>query len=103
MSEDQRVEWIKVARATLGHLPADLLAIGCAEARKVADHPAKIVPAIMRMVEPMLDRRKRIHAEPIPVERRIGKGCITPAEALRAAEQMKDAPAWFREAFGAKP
>ncbi len=31
---------------TIGDMPADLLAMACAEARKVCDHPAKIIPFI---------------------------------------------------------
>lgn len=58
MGEDARVEWLTAAWEATGHLPADLLAIGAAKARLVADHPAKIVPAIMAEVEDLLAARK---------------------------------------------
>jgi hypothetical protein len=47
-----------VAWATLRHLPADLLAIGCAEARETCDHPAKIVPAIVAGTKALIARRR---------------------------------------------
>lgn len=60
MDEVARREWLAVAWATVGHLPADLLKLGCAEARKVADHPSKIVPAIIAETEEMLKRRREL-------------------------------------------
>ena len=59
MAEEARAEWLAVAWATLGHLPDDLLTEGCAHARKVADHPSKIVPAIIAETEER--HRKRQH------------------------------------------
>lgn len=46
MSDNDRFEWYKAALMTIGDMPVDLLAEACAEARKVCDHPAKIVPFI---------------------------------------------------------
>lgn len=46
MSDNDRYEWYKAALMTIGDMPADLLADACAAARKVCDHPAKIVPFI---------------------------------------------------------
>jgi hypothetical protein len=63
MTEEARRDWLAVAWGTLRHLPADLLAAGCAEARKVADHPSKIVPIIVAYAEPRLDSRKRFERE----------------------------------------
>lgn len=59
MTEESRRDWLAVAWGTLKHLPADLLAHGCAEARKTADHPSKIVPAITAYAEPRLRERQR--------------------------------------------
>jgi hypothetical protein len=58
MAEEARRDWLTVAWGTLGHLPADLLIEGCAHARKVADHPAKVVPAIISVTEDRLVRRR---------------------------------------------
>lgn len=63
MSGDDRKEWLRVAWATLTDIPADLLAMGCAAARKESDHPSKIVPIIMREVDDTWLRRKRRRAE----------------------------------------
>jgi len=63
MDEEGRAEWLAVAWETIGHLPADLLRIGCAHARKVADHPAKIVPAIIAETRELLAQRRR-NAQP---------------------------------------
>lgn len=58
MDEAARAEWLAVAWATLSHLPADLLRVGCAKARQSADHPAKIVPIITAETLDDLERRR---------------------------------------------
>lgn len=63
MSQDDRTEWLKVAWSTLSDVPADLLAMACRTARKTCDHPAKIVPAIIREVETSWARRRVNRAE----------------------------------------
>lgn len=63
MTEEARREWLSVAWQTLKHLPSDLLAAGCLQARKTADHPSKIVPAIVAYAEPRLISRRRIERE----------------------------------------
>lgn len=45
---------------TLSHLPSDLLERGCMKARETADHPAKIVPLIIKEVEDDYAWRKRM-------------------------------------------
>lgn len=56
MSDDDRLEWYKAALMTIGDLPADLLAQACVAARKVCDHPSKIVPYICRDDDPATDK-----------------------------------------------
>ena len=58
MDEAARRDWLSVAWETLHGLPGDLLRIGAAKARLVADHPAKIVPAIMDEVSGLLRQRQ---------------------------------------------
>lgn len=58
MTEEGRREWLSVAWATLGHLPPDLLAIGCKKARESCDHPSKIVPAIIAETEQQMHWRR---------------------------------------------
>ncbi len=60
MDEAARGEWLAVAWKTIGHLPPDLLRIGCNHARKAADHPSKIVPAIIRETDELLRRRREL-------------------------------------------
>jgi hypothetical protein len=60
--EDQRA-WLATAAETLSGIPADLLEIGCNAARRTADHPAKIMPAIFATVQPLWDARKRTLAQ----------------------------------------
>lgn len=57
MNEDDRSEWVTVAQATVGHYPPDILEEACREARMRADHPAKIVPLIVKHAEPLVARR----------------------------------------------
>lgn len=63
MTESARTEWFKIARRTVGHLPVDLLRVGAEHARAVADHPAKICPAMIAGVKDLLEQRKRLAAE----------------------------------------
>lgn len=58
MTEEARADWLKVAWATLGHLPADLLARGCHVARQTCDHPSKIVPAILAETNRSMELRR---------------------------------------------
>lgn len=58
MDEAARRDWLSVAWETLHGLPSDLLAIGAAKARLAADHPSKIVPAIMEEVSGLLRQRQ---------------------------------------------
>lgn len=82
MDQDLRLEWVKVARETIGDLPEDLLKAGCTEARKHADHPAKIVPIIMKTVEGSMKIRRDYHRETrVPRERWIEPSYVKPDEA----------------------
>lgn len=58
MTEEARREWLSVAWETLKHLPPDILATGCDAARKTADHPSKIVPAIIAATEDWMQIRR---------------------------------------------
>jgi hypothetical protein len=73
MTADERRSWLAVARETLKGIPEDLLERGCEAARLHADHPAKIIPKIMREVGDAWERRRRIDREypVVPRERRI--------------------------------
>jgi hypothetical protein len=51
MSAEDRDAWVKVARATLSGIPADLLAVGCKEARKRCRFASEIVPVIFETTE----------------------------------------------------
>lgn len=64
MTEEGRREWLSVAWATLGHLPPDLLAIGCKAARQSCDHPSKIVPAIIAETEQQMHWRRNAGSAP---------------------------------------
>jgi len=94
MTEEAKGEWLAVAWQTLKHLPSDLLAAGCLQARKTADHPSKIVPAIVAYAEPRLTSRRRVEREftPSAAPRLTAPGYVTPSE---AAEILKE--------FGLKP
>lgn len=85
MAEEARAEWLAVAWSTLGHLPADLLAIGAQKARETCDHPSKIVPAILGETRDMLDRRRyhfRETVATVPTSHRLPEPDIcTPEQA----------------------
>lgn len=57
-SEGDRRAWLASATITLKGIPPDLLERGVAHARRVADHPAKVIPAIMVEIEESWEGRK---------------------------------------------
>lgn len=89
MTEEAKAEWLAVAWQTLKHLPSDLLSAGCIEARKTADHPSKIVPAISGYAESRLAARKRLERDyptALPAPRESPNYC-TPEEASEILKQ----------------
>lgn len=48
MTQDDRDEWLMVAAPELAELPSMLFDDACAHARRTCDHPAKIIPAILK-------------------------------------------------------
>jgi hypothetical protein len=63
MTAEDRNAWVQVARATLSGIPADLLARGCAKARRTCKFASEIVPTILEEVEETWRWRKRRVAE----------------------------------------
>ena len=61
MTEEARRDWLAVAWATVGHLPPDMLTEGCEAARRTADHPSKIVPAIIAATDGWMETRRRLN------------------------------------------
>lgn len=59
MTEEDRDTWFEAATVALADVPADLLRRGAQHAMHHADHPAKILPCIMREIGEALDRRRR--------------------------------------------
>lgn len=65
MDEDSRYTWFNAAARALDGIPIALLKRGAAAAMAKADHPSKIVPAIMAEVSKDWDWRRR-HASHCP-------------------------------------
>lgn len=59
MREEERQQWLAVARQTLKGMPEDLLRLGAQHARENATHPAQVVAMIVRHVKGYWDDRKR--------------------------------------------
>lgn len=62
MSEDDTHAWLRIAARELAHMPGDLMADGCAHARKTCTHHAQIVPAIVKHTEDRLAQRRKLAA-----------------------------------------
>lgn len=62
MDEETRVEWYKAAWMALEGIPVDLLERGAKAALAKADHPSKIVAAIMREVGETWENRRGMNA-----------------------------------------
>ena len=94
MNTEARREWLVAAYAALGHLPADLIERGARVAMQTADHPSKIVPAIIKETE-YAYRSRRTHsprpyaseavALPAPEER---PDYVTPEQASAILEEF---------------
>lgn len=61
MGQTERRVWMEAAFGALRHLPIDVIEKGAATARQRADHPSKIVPAIIAAAEPEIAWRRRQH------------------------------------------
>lgn len=48
MTEDDRTNWLTVAAMEVRDIPSSYFADACKHARRTADHPSKIVPAICK-------------------------------------------------------
>lgn len=69
MNEADRIEWLKEAMEVIGDVPQDLLETAAAKAKRVCDHPAKIVPFICKETEEMtIWRRKNLRDAQAAVE-----------------------------------
>lgn len=62
MGQTERRVWMEAAFAALRHLPIDVIEKGAVAARRTADHPSKIVPAIIAAAEPEIAWRRRQQA-----------------------------------------
>ena len=88
-SEDQR-NWLNAAYKALDGIPIALLKRGATAAMGKADHPSKIVPAIMAEIGEAWQRRKRLSqgrpqpALPAPIETAEEK-----AERIEVAKLME--------------
>ncbi len=58
MSVEDRDTWFDAAFMAIGHLPPDILKSSALKAMQIADHPSKIVPAIMKESEDWLALRR---------------------------------------------
>lgn len=59
MSLEDRDTWFDAAYMAIGHLPPDILCDAAQAAMRKADHPAKIVPAIMAEAEERVAMRRQ--------------------------------------------
>lgn len=88
-NEDQRI-WLNAAYKALDGIPIKLLKRGADAAMKTADHPSKIVPAIMKEIRETWDWRKRWVAKREPVEVTSAAPAIDEAEQAEVKAMMAD-------------
>lgn len=72
MNGDDANAWLRVAARELADLPPDLLADGCAAARKTCTHHGQIVPAILKETADRLAQRRKL-AGPAPKREALPK------------------------------
>lgn len=96
LTADDRKEWLAVAMQTLSGIPADLLAEGCAEARKRCRFPSEIVPMIVQEVETRwkwrIEDARRRHVSPaiaqLPAPEPDNSPLVDPAEVRKLVESL---------------
>lgn len=95
MTEEARGEWLSVAWQTVKELPADILASSARKARETCDHPAKIVPTIMRESEEWMAMRRRMarydDPKPEPLPQPGGERC-TAEDAEAILRELRASP-----------
>lgn len=76
MSAEDTQAWLRVAARELSDLPPDLLASGCAEARRTCTHHGQIVPTIIKATSEMMALRRDMarRAERKPALPKPGEG-----------------------------
>lgn len=52
MTKEDRTEWLTIAAPELADLPSMIFDGACAHARRTCDHPAKVIPAILKFQPP---------------------------------------------------
>ncbi|AMU89909.1 hypothetical protein ATM17_12770 [Sphingopyxis macrogoltabida] len=64
MSNDERKIWLMAAWAVVRDIPAEPFRSACARAQRIVEHPAKLVPTIVRESQELADLyRKRLARE----------------------------------------
>ncbi len=91
MDEDSQDTWFEAARIALDGIPIGLLQRGAEAAMQKADHPSKVVPAIMAEISEAWARRKRLAAPTydVQVPALPGPDRCTPAEAADIIARFK--------------
>lgn len=103
MGEDERADWLSVAMSELltpPSVPNSYFRQACAHARRVCDHPSKIVPAIFAFNPGHLINRSSMHKELREIEMEIenmGRARLEAAKegAFCTPEEAKDILAKF--------
>lgn len=91
MSPDDQRTWLNAAYKALDGIPIKLLKRGAAAAMAKADHPSKIVPAIMVEVREDWDWRKRHAAarQPQPATPMLDRHDVSPEERKEVGAMMR--------------
>ncbi len=91
MDEDSQDTWFEAARIALDGIPIGLLQRGAEAAMQKADHPSKVVPAIMVEISEAWARRRRLAAPAVGVQTPAlpKPDRCTPAEAAEIIERFK--------------
>jgi len=92
MTEESRREWLAVAWDALKHIAPDDLAACAKKARQTCDHPAKIVPAIIKARDELRpwERFTRSSRQP---PKQIEAQYVTPDEAAEILREVGLKPA----------
>lgn len=93
MDPDAQDAWYEAARMALADVPEDLLRRGAQQALGIADHPAKVVPAIMKAVRDDLGWRRRYAANAPVAEAAVQPPAIEDSSPMSLDEVKRLPPA----------
>lgn len=91
MSNDERKIWLMAAWAVVRDIPAEPFRSACARAQRIVEHPAKLVPTIIRESQELADiYRRRLAREEAAWANRNAPRLASPGKSARRPDETAE-------------